>query len=149
MLRRAMVSVLVALALVLIAVPVGAQVLPTIGATVLTDGLQIYYPGASSTECFDLGAGVLQIESTSPPGRTGETATLEFVRAADGVDLPYLRTIISDPERAVAIQYTIEAGRYCYTIAVTKRLVDTGDPNRPERPTKQVYLRLTHAPFTR
>jgi hypothetical protein len=136
--RRSLLATLTAFAL--LAWPAAAQQPPA--ETILVEGTQILYPGVQGGECFDLGEGILKIETNSPPGRTGETAYLDVVKAVEGGELQYLRTMLTlEP---ISAQYAVEPGRYCYTVSVTKRFTDTGDPNRPERPNKQVWLVIKH-----
>lgn len=146
--RRGLLLVLVA-ALFLMTESANAQVVPMPPPTTLVDGLQFFYPGGGHSECFDVRAGVLAIEAESPGGRTGEAAYLEVFRTTDGANDTYIKALISDAENAIAVRYTVQPGVYCYDISVTKRLVEVGDPNRPERPTKQVWLKITHQPWPR
>jgi len=141
-------SLLAALtSLLLLTWPAHAQISPTGMGVVLVDGPQFFGHGAGHGECFDLGAGAIKIEANSPPGRTGEVAYLEFVKAVEGGSLPYLLVLISD--YSTTAQYSIEAGRYCYDIRVTNRLTDMPGLSRDERPTKSVLLTITHFPSGR
>lgn len=146
--RRGLLLVLVA-ALLLTTDPANAQMIPMPPPTTLVEGLQYFYPGGGHSECFDMGAGVLAIDAVSPDGRTGEAAYLEVFKMTDGANDTYMKALISDAENAIAVRYTVQPGVYCYDISVTKRLVEVGDPNRPERPTKQVWLKITHQPWSR
>lgn len=139
--RRAVLAALVAVAVM--AWPADAQIIPVGPETTIIDGTQIFFPGGENVECVDLLSGQLHIEASSPPGRTGETAYLDVYRAMDSGAETYLHTLVTDVP--VVALYTIEAGRYCYDLTVTHRLQDTGDPNRPERPSKQVNLTLKFA----
>ena len=118
--------------------------------TVLVDQNMILNPGDSVGKCYELGAGTLFVAADSPPGRTGESAFLEIAKRVDGVDTLYLRSLVTmasiDRRYSIDTQYEIEAGSYCIVLSVTKNVPDPFDPNRPERPTKHIYITAKHQP---
>ena len=109
---------------------------------VLFDDLMFFTSGGKMFDCYSLNPGLLRIEASSPPGRTGESAALIVTNAAgDGIDMRLSTTLDLD---GVVSEHRIVGGQYCVAIVVTNYHPDTGDPNRPERPTKQVRMKLTH-----
>ena len=122
-----------------LAAPAAAQ--PT--EQVLFDGLLVLDPGDTPRRCFAVDRGVLTVIAASPPGRTGEDAWLGF---APNRETARPEVFLSAPlalDNLIA-SHLVDAGSYCYWVSVTNRLADTGDPNRPERPTKQVRIKITH-----
>ena len=116
----------------------------------LFDGNTIMYPGAVVTRCFDFDGGMMIVSADSPPGRTGESAFLDVTGSLEDGEHAYLRTLVTmapiDARYSVEARYPVELGRYCFTLSVTKKLEEAGDPNQPERPNKQVYLTVKHRP---
>lgn len=122
--------------------------------TTLVDKLLLIYPGAAAGDCWDLAPGYLRITADSPPGRTGEAAYLELTKTVDGADVSLLRTLVTqgqpDPvynvgdRDSVEVRFTLTGGHYCYGVSVTKTLDDPLPADRPERPTKQVHVVITH-----
>ena len=74
---------------------------------VLVNGVSIFLPGASGSKCFDLDPGLLKVEASSPPGRSGESAFLDV--GVEGQD-PILHTLVADSfapgasERPIQVQ---------------------------------------------
>jgi hypothetical protein len=114
---------------------------------ILVEGLVLFTSGAERQECFDLPQGLLRVEGSSPWGRTGEDATLSVYNARASAasldDISLAATLAPEP---LSIEQRLVGGTYCYRIVITNRYPDTGDPNRPERPYKQVMLQITHEP---
>jgi hypothetical protein len=142
--------IVAALVLELLAQPAWAQ---GVTRTRLADGMLILYPGGAASECYDLTPGYLSIYADSPPGRTGEVAYLELTKTIDGADVSLMRSLVSqgqiDPiysvedRNAFEAHYGITGGHYCYSVTVTKTM-DPMPADRPERPSKQVRLLITH-----
>lgn len=111
--------------------------------TVLIDQRLILYPGATWTECVAVEHGVLTLEASSPPGRTGQTANLLFSPdRQDARPEVYLATPLGLDK--IVASHLVEAGSYCYHVMVTGQEPPTVDPNDPMRPNKQVRLTVVH-----
>jgi hypothetical protein len=135
------------LAVVVLAWPAHAQTKPE---TILVNTTQVLNPGDVVGKCFDLSDGTLFISAASPPGRTGESAFLEMAKRIDGVDSQYLRTLVTDAgldsRYSIDARYIVDAGTYCLKISVTHNVEDPFDPNRPEKPNKQINILAKHRP---
>lgn len=148
--RTLLIPVLAAVLIAGAGAPVAAQT-PVPGEVILVGGdmpSQIFGPGGGHGECFDLGPGILRVSTWSPPGRTGETASLQITNTADTSPFGQYMDLTITPNQMVA-EYKIERGRYCYDVAVTHLLsnpLDATEPNRADRPYKQVMLTIAFRP---
>lgn len=145
--------VLIALAL-MVAVSAGLTPVPAAhatdrpGDTTLLDEVFRMEPGASLNECISVAQMThLTVFVSSPLGRTGETAALNFSDNRQTVS-PNVQLFVNEiPTEQIMSTHLAPAGSYCYFISVTHTLTSILPADAPERPYKNVHLKIVSTPY--
>ncbi len=100
-------------------------------------------PGHMWEDCVEVPDGRLSLVASSPPGRSGEEATIELFHDVNGYAMPLARVVPTMDD--LLVRSRIDAGTYCVRITVSKLLDHSrDDPNAGI--SKQVRFTLAHEP---
>ena len=118
------------------------------GGMVLVDEVFRIAPGSGLRECITVSQMAhLTVLASSPEGRTGETASLNFADDRQTASpTVYLATRV--PTEQVISTHLAPAGSYCYAILISHELTSTLPADAPEAPYKQIHLRIISTPYT-
>src|SRR5581483_10330068 len=99
-------------------------------------------------QCLDVPEMVLLTAfASSPPGRTGESAMLDFSDNRQTVSPNVQLTTGAVPDEEIMSTHLAPAGSYCYYIVITHNLTSPLPDDAPEKPYKQVHLKIVSTPY--